>query len=297
LTFALRPLTIHTMTTPDRSPLTHHTRIAFIGGGNMARSLIGGLIRAGTFRTALTVGEPGAELASALADDFGVAAGPDNAVAVDGAAAWVLAVKPQVMKAVCEPLRGLAQSNQPLVISIAAGIRAEQIERWLGGDVAVVRCMPNTPALIGAGAIGLYSNARVGAEQHLLAERILSSAGVTAWIDDEALMDTVTALSGSGPAYFFLLVEALENAAVAQGLPRATARALAVQTCLGAGRMLSEDGAAPAELRQRVTSAGGTTQAALDSFAASGFAAIVARAVAAATARGREMSEHFGDHE
>ena len=285
------------MTAPDRSPLTHHTRIAFVGGGNMARSLIGGLIRAGTFRTALTVGEPGAELASALAHDFGVAAGPDNAVAVDGAAAWVLAVKPQVMKAVCEPLRGLAQANKPLVISIAAGIRAEQIERWLGGQVAVVRCMPNTPALIGAGAIGLYANARVGTEQHLLAERILSSAGATAWIDDEALMDTVTALSGSGPAYFFLLVEALENAAVAQGLPRETARALAVQTCLGAGRMLCEDGATPAELRQRVTSAGGTTQAALDSFAASGFSAIVARAVAAATARGREMSEHFGDDE
>src|SRR6478735_1546969 len=189
------------MTTADRSPLTHHTRIAFIGGGNMARSLIGGLIRAGTFRTALTVGEPGEELASALTHDFGVAAGPDNAAAVNGAAAWVLAVK-------------------PLVMSIAAGIRVEQIERWLGGDVAVVRCMPNTPALIGAGAIGLYSNARVSAEQRALAERILSTAGATAWIDDETLMDTVTALSGSGPAYFFLLVEALENAAVAQGLPR-----------------------------------------------------------------------------
>jgi len=285
------------MTAPDRSPLTHHTRIAFIGGGNMARSLIGGLIRAGTFRTALTVGEPNAELASALAHDFGVAAGPDNAVAVEGAAAWVLAVKPQVMKAVCEPLRDLAGAGKPLVISIAAGIRTEQIERWLGGNAAIVRCMPNTPALIGAGAIGLYSNARVSAEQHALAERILSTAGATAWIDDEALMDTVTALSGSGPAYFFLLVEALENAAVAQGLARDTARALAVQTCLGAGRMLCEDGATPAELRQRVTSAGGTTQAALDSFAASGFSTIVARAVAAATLRGRELSEHVADDE
>ncbi len=137
----------------------------------------------------------------------------------------------------------------------------------------------------------------MAAEQHALAERILSAAGITAWIGDETLMDTVTALSGSGPAYFFLLVEALENASVAQGLPRETARALAVQTCLGAGRMLCEDGAAPAELRQRVTSIGGTTQAALDSFAASGFSAIVARAIAAATARGRELSEHFGDDE
>lgn len=283
------------MTTPDRSPLTHYTRIAFVGGGNMARSLIGGLIRAGTFRTALTVGEPSAELAAALRHDFGIAAGDDNTAAVQGAAVWVLAVKPQVMKAVCEPLRALAQAEKPLVISVAAGIRLEQIERWLGGNVAIVRCMPNTPALIGAGAIGLYANASVSAEQHALAERILDTAGTTAWIDDESLMDTVTALSGSGPAYFFLLVEALENAAVAQGLPRQTARALAAQTCLGAGRMLREDGAAPAELRQRVTSVGGTTQAALDSFAASGFSAIVARAVAAATARGRELSEHFGD--
>jgi pyrroline-5-carboxylate reductase len=283
------------MTTPDRSPLTHYTRIAFIGGGNMARSLIGGLIRAGTFRTALTVGEPSAELAAALRHDFGIAAGEDNAAAVHGAAVWVLAVKPQVMKSVCAALRGVAQAEKPLVISIAAGIRLEQIERWLGGNVAIVRCMPNTPALIGAGAIGLYANASVSAEQHALAERVLDTAGATAWIDDESLMDTVTAVSGSGPAYFFLLVEALEEAAVAQGLPRETARALAAQTCLGAGRMLREDGAAPAELRQRVTSVGGTTQAALDSFAASGFSAIVARAVAAATARGRELSEHFGD--
>ena len=285
------------MTTADHSPLSHYTRVAFIGGGHMARSLIGGLIRAGIFRTALTAGEPNAGLAAALTHDFGIAAGPDNAVAVQGAAAWVLAVKPQVLKAVCEPLRDLAQATKPLVISVAAGIRVEQIERWLGGGVAIVRCMPNTPALIGAGAIGLYCNARVGAEQHALAERILGTAGVTAWIDDETLMDTVTALSGSGPAYFFLLVEALENAAVAQGLPRETARALAVQTCLGAGRMLVEEGAAPEELRHRVTSPSGTTQAALDSFAASGFSAIVARAVAAATARGREMSEHFGDDE
>ena len=279
----------------DHSPLTHYTRIALIGGGHMARSLIGGLIGAGIFRTALTVGEPNAELAAGLKHDFGVAVGPDNAAAVQGAAAWVLAVKPQIMKAVCTPLREIAQATKPLVISVAAGIRVEQIERWLGGDVAIVRCMPNTPALIGAGAIGLFSNASVRPDQHALAESILGAAGATAWIEDEALMDTVTALSGSGPAYFFLLVEALENAAVAQGLPRETARTLAAQTCLGAGRMLREEGAAPAELRQRVTSAGGTTQAALDSFAASGFAAIVARAVAAATERGREMSEHFGD--
>jgi pyrroline-5-carboxylate reductase len=269
-------------------------RIAFIGGGNMARSLIGGLIRAGAEPASLTVGEPDSNVAQALARQFGVAASSANADAVQDASIWVLAVKPQVMRPVCEQLCDPAQARRPLIISIAAGIRVEQIEDWLGGDVAVVRCMPNTPSLIGAGANGLYANARASAKQRDQAERILQAAGTTAWIGDQALMDTVTALSGSGPAYFFLLVEALENAAVAQGMSRETARALAIQTCLGAGRMLAEDGAAPAELRQRVTSPNGTTQAALDSFAADGFAVIVARAVAAATRRGREMSEEFG---
>jgi pyrroline-5-carboxylate reductase len=269
--------------------------IAFIGGGNMARSLIGGLLGAGTPAAAIRVGEPNAELAAALARDFGVAAAADNASAVQAAATWVLAVKPQVMNAVCTALRSAAQAQKPLVISIAAGIRTGQIESWLGGDVAVVRCMPNTPALIGAGASGLFANAVVSAAQRASAEHVLGAAGITRWIDDEALMDTVTALSGSGPAYFFLLVEALEDAAVAQGLARDTARALAVQTCLGAGRMLAEDGAAPAELRQRVTSPNGTTQAALESFAADRFAAIVARAVAAATRRGVGLSAQFED--
>jgi pyrroline-5-carboxylate reductase len=287
-----------TRTDPASSPTAYRLpatgSIAFIGGGNMARSLIGGLIRAGTAAPSLAVGEPSAELAAALTRDFGIAASADNRAAVAGASTWVLSVKPQVMKPVCESLRVVAPEFRPLVISVAAGIRIEQIEHWLGGGVAVVRCMPNTPALIGAGASGLCANACVDPVQRRHAESIIGAAGFVAWIDDETLMDTVTAVSGSAPAYFFLLVEALENAAVAQGLPRETARALAIQTCLGAGRMLAEDGAAPSELRDRVTSPNGTTQAALDSFGMDGFAAIVARAVAAATRRGREMSEEFG---
>jgi len=195
---------------------------------------------------------------------------------------------------VCAGLRAIAQTRKPLFVSIAAGIRIGQLDAWLGGAAAIVRAMPNTPALIGAGACGMYANAQATPAQRDAAQRILGAAGLYAWIDDEALMDTVTALSGSGPAYFFLLAEALEDAAVAQGMPRATARELAAQTCLGAGRMLREDGAAPAELRRRVTSPGGTTQAALESFAASDFAAIVARAVAAATLRGRELSNQLG---
>ena len=270
--------------------------IAFIGGGNMARSLIGGLVRTGVAASSLRVGEPNAELAAALAREFGVAAGADNGAAVHGAGTWVLAVKPQSMQAVCATLRSAAQARAPLVISIAAGIRTDQVERWLGGGIAVVRAMPNTPALIGAGATGMFATAQVDPRRRAIAERVLGAVGITAWIEDESLMDAVTAISGSAPAYFFLLVESLEDAGVAEGLPRDTARRLAIQTCLGAGRMLAEDdGAEPAQLRQRVTSPGGTTQAALDSFATGRFAEIVAQAVRAARERGRELSAHFGD--
>jgi len=267
--------------------------VAFIGGGNMARSLIGGLIRAGTNVGLVSVAEPNADLRAALIRDFSVAAHAQGADAAQDADVVVLAVKPQVMKPVCESLRDVVRARRPLVVSIAAGIRIAQIDAWLGGDQAIVRAMPNTPALIGAGASGLCASARVDAAQRASAQRILGAAGLAEWIDDEALMDTVTALSGSGPAYFFLLVEALEEAAVLQGMPRETARALAAQTCLGAGRMLREEAEAPAVLRQRVTSPNGTTQAALESFEASGLREIVTRAVAAATRRGGELSAQY----
>ncbi len=202
----------------------------------------------------------------------------------------LLAVKPQVMPSIHADLCDLLQRHRPLLISIAAGVRLDQLERWFGSGLPIVRCMPNTPALIGVGATGLCANHRVSPAQKARAQHILDAAGITRWINDEALMDTVTALSGSGPAYFFALVEALEAAAVAQGLPRDTARALAAQTCLGAGRMLVEGGEDPAVLRQRVTSPHGTTQAALESFAADGLPHVVARAVAAATQRGVELA-------
>ncbi len=256
----------------------------------MARSLIGGLLRTGLLAQYITASEPNAELRDSLARDFDIATYASNGDAVGGANVVVLAVKPQVMKSVCEELLEIVQSSHPLIVSIAAGITIDQLDRWLGGNVAIVRCMPNTPALIGAGATGLCANARVIVEQRALAQSIVDAVGLSRWIDDESSMDTITALSGSGPAYFFLLVEALEDAAVAQGLSRETARELAAQTCLGAGRMLRESGIDAAELRRRVTSPGGTTQAALDSFAADKFADIVARAVAAAKKRGGELS-------
>ena len=265
-------------------------RIAFIGGGNMARSLIGALVRAGVAARTIAVAEPDEALRAALARDFGVAVHAQNADAAANAGTIVLAVKPQVMRDVCAALGAAIADARPLIVSIAAGIRLDQIEAWLGRALPIVRAMPNTPALIGAGATGLIANARASADDRARAEAILGAAGRTAWIEREDLMDTVTAISGSGPAYFFLLVEALEDAAVAQGLPRETARMLASQTCLGAGRMLTESAEAPATLRERVTSPGGTTAAALGAFDAGGLRRLVATAVAAATQRGRELS-------
>ncbi|MGN6512332.1 MAG: pyrroline-5-carboxylate reductase [Lysobacteraceae bacterium] len=264
--------------------------IAFVGGGNMARSLVGGLVARGTPAGRIRVAEPVAALREGLAREFGVAAFADNAQAAAGAATWVLAVKPQVMRAVCEALAPLAQAQRPLVVSIAAGITSTQLARWLGGGVAVVRTMPNTPALLGAGVTGLHANAAVDAPGRAAAEALLSAAGRTVWIDDEARMDAVTALSGSGPAYVFLLAEAMQAAGEAEGLPADAARILALQTILGAARMLIEGGEPAAELRRRVTSPGGTTQAALEAFEAGGFRALVARAIHAATERGRALS-------
>lgn len=265
------------------------TRLAFIGGGNMARSLIGGLLRTGAAASSIRVAEPQAQAREALAREFGVATFAENRLAAADAEVLLLAVKPQVMPALKAELRDVLQRQRPLLVSIAAGVRLDQLERWFGA-LPIVRCMPNTPALIGAGATGLCANARVSPPQKAQAQHILDAVGLTRWLDEEASMDTVTALSGSGPAYFFALVEAMEDAAVAQGMPLATARALAAQTCLGAGRMLAEGGEAPGELRRRVTSPNGTTQAALESFAADGLPRVVAHAIAAATRRGAELA-------
>src|SRR5688572_31631798 len=264
-------------------------KVAFIGGGNMARSLIGGLVARGHDAGDIAVSEPQDLLRDALARDFGVRTLADNAAAATGADVVVVAVKPQVMRAVCEGLAG-AMRARPLLLSIAAGVRIAQFEQWLGADQPVVRAMPNTPALIGEGISGLIANARTTDAMRAAAASVLEATGRVVWIDDEASMDAVTAVSGSGPAYFFLLIEALEAAAVAQGLPADVARALTLQTALGAARMASGSTESPATLRERVTSPGGTTQAALEAFEAGGFRALVATAVARATERGRELS-------
>ena len=264
--------------------------ITFIGGGNMARSLIGGLLAQGRDPVSIRVAEPFAATRDALRADFGVTVFEDGTQAVEGAATWVLATKPQVLRAVCESLATQAQAAKPLVVSIAAGITAAQIERWLGGGIAVVRTMPNTPALLGAGVTGLYASERVDATGRDFADALLSAAGKTVWIDDEARMDAVTAVSGSGPAYVFLLAEAMTDAGVREGLPADAARALTLQTVLGAARMLTESDVHAAELRRRVTSPNGTTQAAIETFEAGGFRELVAAAIHAARVRGADLS-------
>ena len=264
--------------------------VAFIGGGNMARSLIGGLVARGMEAASIRVAEPAEAPRQALAADFGVAAFASAGEAVRDADTWLFAVKPQVMRQVCESLSEAAQARAPLAVSIAAGITTAQLDRWLGGGMAVVRAMPNTPALLGAGATGLFANPATSPERYDAAEALLAAAGTTVRIADEAQMDAVTAVSGSGPAYVFLLAEAMQAAGEAQGLPADAARTLALQTILGAGRMLVEGDADAAELRRRVTSPGGTTQAAIEAFEAGGFRDLVRRAVAAATERGRALS-------
>jgi pyrroline-5-carboxylate reductase len=264
--------------------------IAFIGGGNMARSLIGGLVARGLPASAIRVAEPVAELRDALVHDFGITPFAHASEAAAGAATWVLAIKPQAMRMACEGLAPIARARKSSVISIAAGITTAQLERWLGSDIGVVRAMPNTPALLGAGVTGLFANSNVDAAGRQLAERLLATAGQTVWLDDEALMDAVTAVSGSGPAYVFLLAEAMIAAARSEGLPADTARTLVLRTILGAARMLIEGDEEPVELRRRVTSPDGTTQAAIESLEAGGLSALVATAIHAARERGRELS-------
>jgi pyrroline-5-carboxylate reductase len=280
---------------PNNSNGLASLRITLIGGGNMARGLVGGLLRQGVPAAHITVAEPQAAAREALARDQGIGVTGDNVAAVANADVVVLAVKPQQMADVARALAPSLQ-HRPLVISVAAGIRAADLSRWLGDGVPVVRAMPNRPALTGAGATGLYASASVGTLWREHAALVLEATGLCVWVSDEAQLDIVTALSGSGPAYFFLLAELMAQSAVAQGLDADAARALAAQTLAGAGQLVMTE-AAPADLarmRAEVTSKGGTTEAALDAFAAGGFADLVRTAMDAAARRSRELAERFG---
>ena len=273
--------------------LVNHTA-AFIGGGNMGGALIRGLIAKGLPPGSISVGEAVQARRIALADELGVHVSADNREVVEGADLVVLAVKPQDVATTVRTLASVLARRRPLVLSIAAGIRVADIQGWCGPGIAVVRAMPNRPALNNAGATGLYAPAGLAPEQRKLAEDTLAAVGTTVWVTEEDALDVVTALSGSGPAYFFLLAELMTDAAVNLGLTRESAQELAIQTLYGSGRMARDSDGDLARLRAEVTSKGGTTEAALRAFDASNLRGIVAAALKAATDRGREMAQAFG---
>ena len=269
--------------------------ITFIGAGNMAAALIGGLIADGADPHTIIATDPDEQRRQTLSENAGIRTLADNAKAVMQADIVVLAVKPQILEAVTRELGDAIQTRRPLVVSIAAGIRSDTLQRWLGGDVALVRSMPNTPAMLQVGATALFATVGVTEEQREQAESVMRAVGLTLWLEDESLMDAVTALSGSGPAYFFLVIEAMEAAGIQLGLPAEAARLLTLQTALGAARMAIESSDDPAELRRKVTSPGGTTEQAIGQFEKDGLRESFLRALTAARDRSMEISRQL-DH-
>jgi len=266
-------------------------KIAFIGGGNMASAIIGGLVAEGFDAGAITASDPMPETLERLAAVATIKTTTDNLGAIKDADVVVLAVKPQVMAQVCKPLADTLARTKPLIISIAAGITLQSLEQWLGEGLAIVRSMPNTPALVKTGATALFGNAHVGSRERDIADQLLRAIGITVWTDSEAQLDAVTALSGSGPAYFFLVIEAMTAAGIALGLKPEVATQLTLQTALGAAKMAIDSDVDAAELRRRVTSPGGTTLAVMEE---RGLRDIFAEALTAADQRSRELAAQFG---
>ena len=264
--------------------------ITFLGCGNMGTSLVGGLIADGYTASSLCGVDPDENQRRRFAQCGAVRTAADVAAGVAGAEVIVLAVKPQTVPSVLDEVRQSLQSGCPLILSIAAGVRSAAIRAALGGVCPVVRAMPNTPALLGAGATGLYAGADVSEQQRGSATRIMQAVGVTVWLDDETQLDAVTAVSGSGPAYFFLIVELLEKIAAEMGLSREQAHLLSIETALGAARMLKETGEDAATLRQRVTSPGGTTEQALQVFREQGLETLLRQALEACRQRSVELA-------
>jgi pyrroline-5-carboxylate reductase len=280
-------------------------KIAFIGGGNMASALIAGLAGKLTAGSNICVIDPNPAALEKLRTQFGVEGAASitaGSVGLVGFDVIVLAVKPQSMREVAAQLLPqldacLADGGQPLILSIAAGIRSIDLSRWLGGYQAIVRCMPNTPALIGLGITGMVRTAAVSAQQKQAADAIMSAVGATVWLDDEALIDPVTAVSGSGPAYVFYFIESMQQAALEMGLSREQGTQLALATFVGASQLAAQSTEPVALLRERVTSKGGTTHAALASMEQSGVKESIVAALKAAAQRGQELGEQLGADE
>jgi len=270
-------------------------KIGFIGGGNMANSLISGLIASGHSAQQIWVSDSDQEKLSSLATNMHINTSATNDALIAEVDVVVLAVKPQLIAAVIKNSKATFDKTNNLLVSIAAGINQESLSKWLGEDKAIVRCMPNTPALVQTGATGLHANQNVTDEQRDLAENIMRSVGISIWVENESELDAVTAVSGSGPAYFFLLMEAMEKAAVELGLTEHTAQLLIEQTALGAAKIALESSESPGELRARVTSPGGTTEQAIKTFDQGDLTGLVSKAIQAAHNRSIELAKELGE--
>ena len=276
--------------------MENKTVIGFIGAGNMAYALIKGLLSDGFEAKNINVSDANSELLEKRSSELGVTAQPDNVSLLNNSDIVVFAVKPQVLSVVCHELKNKASTDQ-LFVSIVAGIKSKDINRWLGGDFALVRTMPNTPALFQSGVTGLYANELVNDLQKKSVNLLLSAVGECFWVNEENLLDAITAISGSGPAYFFLMMQSMKQAAMALGLDEDTADALSIKTSLGASIMATNSGKDSRTLRAEVTSPNGTTQSAIETFQDQNFEGIVAAATRAAYDRARELSQELGNIE
>ena len=276
--------------------MENKTVIGFIGAGNMAYALIKGLLNNGFDANQINISDPNEELLQSRESELKVTTYSDNTSLLSNSDIIFFAVKPQVLSSVCLELKGVVKSKH-LFVSIVAGIRSSDINRWLGGNFALIRTMPNTPALFQSGVTGLFANEVVDNEQKTLVDSILSSVGECFWVNEEKLIDAITAISGSGPAYFFLLMESMKQAGMALGLDEETANSLSIQTAYGASLMANKTGKDSRTLRTEVTSPNGTTQSAIESFQDQNFEGIVANATRAAYDRARELSNELGDAE
>ncbi len=265
-------------------------RIGFIGGGNMASSIIGGLVASGFAAEQIWASDPNADSLNKLLAVAPVNTASDNNALIAAVDIVILAVKPQIMKIVAGDIAASVQDRKPLIITIAAGVTSASLDGWLGGNTAIVRCMPNTPALVRSGATGLFANTEVNATQRAQAEQILQAVGLALWVDNEAQLDAVTALSGSGPAYFFLVMEAMQAKGLQMGLSAEVAKQLTLQTALGAAQMALGSDVDAAELRRRVTSPNGTTERAINILQAGGLEALFDQALEGARLRAEELA-------
>ena len=269
-----------------------NTKVGLIGGGNMGRAIAGGLLRGGMHATNLMIAEPQPEQCDLLRKElYGIMVTEENEVVAAAAETLLFAVKPQILKPVCENLAAIVQQSRPLIMSIAAGPKIEDIDQWLGGGLSVVRVMPNQPALIDQGISALFANERTEQSGRDMAEKIMTAVGQVVWLDSESKMDAVTAVSGTGPSYFYLLIDCMIEAGIKSGIDPETARTLAVETARGATSLASAETESMSSLIERVRSPGGTTTAAFEHLDAADVRGIFATAIKAAERRAAELAK------